>query len=1271
MVQRGSLSYKIITTIDSKGIDEFIAKQKEAKALQDQLGGPRAARAAQQTAQARKRESEEIEKGTAALRKRREAELRAEKAAFEARGREVQRFTRREQSIADFAERRFDQFANKERQAFARRTRNQETFARREEAARERSLNAERRRFDSIERLADREFNRSLQRSETARNREQRAKEAQIRRDAAAERRADRDRQARLRQNANLGGTVPSLRRVVAAFALFEAARQTGSVIGFLVREAIEFNRQLETSEASIRGLLAQSLDLVDSFGNTPDIAQRLSIAGEIGQEQLANLRNDARTTTASLADLVQTFQANLSLGLRAGLDVDQVRQFTVRISQAATALALPQNQLAEEVRSLLQGTINPRNSRIAVALGITNQQIRAAREQGELFSFLSSELEAFGAIADEQANTLNGRILRLRQTLQEVAGLAGGGFTTNLSNNLGSVLNELVNQDTGELNQGGVNALVPFFNQIDQIRRNFVDFLPVSSLEEAGAALETIGEFLRVGTSVALGFFQGLTDIAGIIISIGELGQDLFGIFGFGVGIQTVTRLVTALVLLNATLSATKLLGLQIGVLWTRLGRIVAFVRTIASASAVLLGPFGLLAGALALGGGALLLSGGGASQQINAIGDAAGDATAQVDGLARSLNGLRRDPVGQGIREILGETGGQGTGLLSRGLLSDDAPQTAVAIGRAFSGLNEAARDLATINARIEELFATDGIQESLTSDGIAGGLGQLLVQALEDRDRLLKALEVLANEVRSQEAANLASSLTGSRDADLNDLRARRRELQETLALFNADGDPEQLARAVSSNRIGRVAFEASQTIAQVNQQIDLLRSLRDFAPEGTQEIFDTRIEQLLEERGITGQLSALERQRLEFAERARQAEQELTLLRQRQSVELQRQQSATEALQLSREASLRLTNAPEELIALELRALNEEQLIDSLALQNQQLAGQIAAKQQLVGVDQALNLAEIEGLRLTQERNAAEAALAATRLAALQRELQLRRGIPGASPEQAVGIGFQLGVNQIPPPEQLFATAGLNIANGLSQSISQGIQQGILNRDVGSAVDSFVLGFGQSLLQALSDAAAQAIVSSLFANNLFSGLSPVGGGIFSLGPLGALPIPGFGGGAEGGIVGFQGGGPVPGGGRGLRRPIPGLDRRDRILAALRPGEFVLRPEAVAGLSPAFLSALNSGGLSRSLAARIAPPGSAGGLAGFADGGSVTPQVAGVGAGNILGNPSSSAPRMPGGREGIGPLVVITEEAARQLRNGRETQDQLELQRLTTRR
>ncbi len=194
-----------------------------------------------------------------------------------------------------------------------------------------------------------------------------------------------------------------TFRRLFGIFAAFTAARVLVGGFRDLVTEGIRFNAQIEQAELGIAALLTALTNVSDATGAAADAGGRLALAQREARRQVALLRKDALTTSATFEQLLETFQIALAPGFTAGLGIEEIRKFTLSISQAANAIGLPQNQLAEEIRSLLSGTIQARTTRIATSLGISNDDIKRAQELGRLFEFLQERFIAF-AVAGEQS---------------------------------------------------------------------------------------------------------------------------------------------------------------------------------------------------------------------------------------------------------------------------------------------------------------------------------------------------------------------------------------------------------------------------------------------------------------------------------------------------------------------------------------------------------------------------------------------------------------------------------------------------------------------------------------------------------------------------------------------------------------------------------------------------------------------------------------------------------------------------------------------------
>ena len=1274
MVQRGSLSYGITTKLDAKGIDEFLKKLDRVDAklktlrggsLSKGLGASLSKEIKQiEAASKRLNRTKEVQakrdyQAMVLKRKRRKAKAKeaqklekeqkqlSEKAALAVTKAEKEKVEKAKKSIEE-TRKQFQKDQKDRERASAAEARKQEKnasdfarykaqLARQEERDTETIRKENLRGFNQRQKLREREAlskqkdlqNFSRYKAQLAQQEEKEAQKAaliQVRRDAQAQRfrrkraqalkreraaaakaaekaaliqvqrdaqaqrlrrkrRQQQEREARARGRGRGRAAFP-LQRVVAGAALFTGLRLARQATVGLVTEAVQFNRVLETSQASLTGLLAQSLELTDSFGKRLDVQEKLGAAGNIAREQLEALRKDSRRTVASLTDLVTTFQTNLSLGLRAGLDVGEVRQFTVAISQAANALGLPQNQLAEEVRSLLQGTINPRNTRIAVALGITNQQIRQAREQGQLFEFLSNQLEAFGAIAEEQANTLNGRLLRFRQTLQELIGLSGSGFTDKLSANLGKALNALLTEDF-ELNPRALQVLEPIFASLNRIQDKLVDTLPVSSFEELEAAAEKFGTALEFAFDFAKGFvttFIGsIRALAGAFKALGFNAEETGAFFGklFGVVALVAGALLPLVTLAFRARGVFAGLGGQLKKLApivlgfvARLGalaRALTLVATLLVPGGVIVRGIGILLGLLSGG----LLVGNAFQDDTESVTEAITGVSTASQEATKSLEEYRREAELAALGNALFQKetnisttagpGGRRADIL-RQLPGAEEADTFV------DPSAELRREL--LETAPQATFATERLAEAFKQASESGRVFfDLLPPASREYDELVARLRQVREEIAEKESFGTREGAFGLRipvfAEEIQRLAAEAEKIETALAAFDdqralelANKRAEQLAKNFNKTRQRIDDIKASaQELARINGQGRDLEGRRLIA--------------------LDNQYVAIERQ-FEVRQRDLQAQRaELLLLSQRLPV-----------------------------------------LLGGVALIDEELAAQ-----------KQLTLERLKQLDVEQERERLR----------LKRLQDAQEGGIFEQTQQGLGSYFDQ-LAQEAEDNPFFFQFGENLGQAAESNLANAIQNALLSGDVGSALEQFALSLGQAVLQELSSSLAKSLLSSV-------------GGFFG-GPAGPATSPVFGslepspfGKAQGGPVGFDGGGKVPYDSPKTAKPLRGLDPRDRVLAALRPGEFVVRPEAVAG-NLAFLENLNrTGNVSGALASRIQPVGLSGG-------GSVTMGASGGRSSAVSGRPMPSD--TGAGRE----IYVITDDVYRKAQSGQTINDKLQL-------
>lgn len=184
----------------------------------------------------------------------------------------------------------------------------------------------------------------------------------------------------------------------------------------------INFNRQIETTKIGLSSLIAVSSQNVDSLGNQLTAQQKYTMAQTQSVEVLEALKIANKETSATLLELTQGFQAALAPASAAGLSMKQTVEYTKLMTQAAGAMGVPMNQLSQELKSVVSGNIDL-NSVVASNLGITNEQIKKHKEQGDLFVFLQSKLSDFATAGKDVAKSFDGSMSTMSDAWDELTG--------------------------------------------------------------------------------------------------------------------------------------------------------------------------------------------------------------------------------------------------------------------------------------------------------------------------------------------------------------------------------------------------------------------------------------------------------------------------------------------------------------------------------------------------------------------------------------------------------------------------------------------------------------------------------------------------------------------------------------------------------------------------------------------------------------------------------------------------------------------------------
>ena len=341
----------------------------------------------------------------------------------------------------------------------------------------------------------------------------------------------------------SLSKTFQRMQRSLIAFAGMTVLLKVGQQFNELISRGIDYNKQLETSRLGIAAILAAHKDLYDASGRLLKGQEELNAAQMMSVRIVRQLQAENLKTAATLQQLVRAYQETLGPGLSAGFDEKQITKFTTAVVQAASTIGLSLDQLAEETRSLLTGTIQARTSRVAVSLGLTNEDIRAVMSNSDqLFNFLMDKLSAFNAAGEKIQQTFEGAFSNLKDVIDQVLGEASAPFFEYLKDIMIEIQGEIatINERTGEIQFNP--SVVDFFDNVysavyetteavENLVRGFLDLgQRVQNISAIDDALYKIGHTAGVviGELESLGKVLGGSIFTPVLVFIDKLPQEV-----------------------------------------------------------------------------------------------------------------------------------------------------------------------------------------------------------------------------------------------------------------------------------------------------------------------------------------------------------------------------------------------------------------------------------------------------------------------------------------------------------------------------------------------------------------------------------------------------------------------------------------------------------------------------------------------------------------------------------------------------------------------
>ena len=194
------------------------------------------------------------------------------------------------------------------------------------------------------------------------------------------------------------------------AFKLVYGIDAIGQAVTALVSPGWQLANLLETEQIGMAGILSSMTSL---HGESLKWNDAMAMSKVI----MKDLTIEAAKTAATSEELITTFRAFLGPGLGAGMSVEEIKQATVTGVNAVKSMGLDGRQLVQELRDLVQGGIQSAISTLATALGLTDSDIKAAKQSSEgLFKFLMKRLAGFKQASTEYGETLSGMLAQVKE---------------------------------------------------------------------------------------------------------------------------------------------------------------------------------------------------------------------------------------------------------------------------------------------------------------------------------------------------------------------------------------------------------------------------------------------------------------------------------------------------------------------------------------------------------------------------------------------------------------------------------------------------------------------------------------------------------------------------------------------------------------------------------------------------------------------------------------------------------------------------------------
>lgn len=300
-----------------------------------------------------------------------------------------------------------------------------------------------------------------------------------------------------------LKGIITTIRDIRTIMAVIESAK----VFTNLIKEGIEFNALLQTSQLSLAAIITTFTDMTDATGRHLSMIERYGVSQKLATDLQNRMKVAAFETTLAYEDLLNIMQRGLPYILKYMADIDgkipsnkKIVDFAAAFSQGAAVFGLHPNEVGGNIRALMTGTANDRTFRFANALlkdispdpKKVREQLKEWREQGVIYEELTKKIAAFKHAGKDMALTYTGVLERFKDAIQQALGAGTQQATKDLTDLLGDLAGQIARVDAN----GQMVFNPEFVTTIQNIASGFV--MVAKALSGVAGWLVTIGAHLQ-----------------------------------------------------------------------------------------------------------------------------------------------------------------------------------------------------------------------------------------------------------------------------------------------------------------------------------------------------------------------------------------------------------------------------------------------------------------------------------------------------------------------------------------------------------------------------------------------------------------------------------------------------------------------------------------------------------------------------------------------------------------------------------------------------